>query len=686
MLSVSGLAQVYGVLCDTTSNLDCVKPCTGIQYQYHLQIPLLNYEWYINPVTAGHIVGSNTSRYVTVIWDETGPAKLCDLYGNECNFYMYVMVYEYPSPTVYGDSSVCNYSTKNYSTDGNKLDYNWSVIGGTILDQPPYGDNISVKWSSIEENGYVSINYSNESGCIGSATKTITIHQKPNVSIIGETTVCNKKYTYRANIVNPVGSYNYFWEETNGIFWSPPTNDTVVLGWDNSSDMGSVKVTVTDSYMCENTKQIPISILPSLPTTLTGNINPCIGTPTSYSTNNGQSEYVWITNNGTIQSGQGTDSVVIIWNTQGYQILSISYTSTSGCQISKDFPIMINNQPVATISGRDTAVFMSDVLYTTESNMNNYNWVVSGGGEILSGGLTNSIMVNWSEIGTGTVSVNYINPSGCVTNTFIKTVNISPSICMVTYDSILNKNKVIINPVTSGNYTSFNIYKLGTSSVDELIGNIPITETEFIDTSSIPYQTPYTYKISTIVEELESHKSPSHTTIWLHYEQNAGQVDLIWTPYKGFIFDSYHIYRKDDSGNWNQIGVVNNTNLVYTDLYAGTGTLSYYIEVIPQCNNSKSPSLTIKSNIQKIGTIGIFENNIKSLKVYPNPVSSVLNVDLKTGLNYIEIFDMNGKLLVTTQTSNDKFSINVSDYVVGLYLIKIKNINEIYLGKFNKIN
>jgi hypothetical protein len=45
--------------------------------------------------------------------------------------------------------------------------------------------------------------------------------------------------------------------------------------------------------------------------------------------------------------------------------------------------------------------------------MTGYTWTVSAGGTITSGATTNAITATWSTVGANTVTVNYINGSGC---------------------------------------------------------------------------------------------------------------------------------------------------------------------------------------------------------------------------------------------------------------------------------
>mgnify|MGYP001619592826 CR=1 FL=1 len=77
-------------------------------------------------------------------------------------------------------------------------------------------------------------------------------------------------------------------------------------------------------------------------------------------------------------------------------------------------------------------------------------------------------------------------------------------------------------------------------------------------------------------------------------------------------------------------------------------------------------------------TLSVNDNNTvpNSLKIYPNPVNSVLTIDNpNNGNTEAKVFDMTGRLIKTiTFYNNDKsISLNVSDLIKGNYIVKIGN-------------
>jgi len=83
-----------------------------------------------------------------------------------------------------------------------------------------------------------------------------------------------------------------------------------------------------------------------------------------------------------------------------------------------------------------------------------------------------------------------------------------------------------------------------------------------------------------------------------------------------------------------------------------------------------------------------------SIKVYPNPTSSLLSIHLpkvefETG-SIISIFDFSGRLILTkkfnpSDIENSIISLNVKDVPQGMYSCVIQSENKIFSTKFTKI-
>ena len=93
----------------------------------------------------------------------------------------------------------------------------------------------------------------------------------------------------------------------------------------------------------------------------------------------------------------------------------IKGTTSLGCSDIKPVKVKINPIPDPTIDGDANPCIGSTQIYKTESERSGYEWIVSGGGQIIAGGTAtdSTVTVTWNGGGNQTVSVNYSNGSNC---------------------------------------------------------------------------------------------------------------------------------------------------------------------------------------------------------------------------------------------------------------------------------
>ena len=83
------------------------------------------------------------------------------------------------------------------------------------------------------------------------------------------------------------------------------------------------------------------------------------------------------------------------------------------------------------------------------------------------------------------------------------------------------------------------------------------------------------------------------------------------------------------------------------------------------------------SEIVSIGnTCLVAENNhtsFNNIQIFPNPVNKIINITGLTVPAFVEVYDINGKLLISTIQEWQDSTINVEHLVNGFYIIKIHN-------------
>ncbi|MEQ9473069.1 MAG: hypothetical protein RIG88_20635, partial [Roseitalea porphyridii] len=130
------------------------------------------------------------------------------------------------------------------------------------------------------------------------------------------------------------GQSNYVWTVSSGgtiTAGGTGTDNSVTVTW-NTAGSRSVSVNYEDSNGCTASSATVSSVtVNALPTpTFTAEVTDvCAGTTGNvYTTQSGQSNYVWtVSSGGTITAGgTGTDnSVTVTWNTAGSRSVSVNY-------------------------------------------------------------------------------------------------------------------------------------------------------------------------------------------------------------------------------------------------------------------------------------------------------------------------------------------------------------------------
>ncbi len=117
--------------------------------------------------------------------------------------------------------------------------------------------------------------------------------------------------------------------------------------------------------------------------------------------------YSWTVTGGIIQSGQGTNSIVVRWGAGPLGTIVLSETVTlGGCSSSTPpFQVTITDIPHPEVAGNNSVCFGSTESYSTPLvSGHTYVWTVTGG-TYTTGPTNNIINVTWTIAGNGTVRV-----------------------------------------------------------------------------------------------------------------------------------------------------------------------------------------------------------------------------------------------------------------------------------------
>jgi hypothetical protein len=179
-----------------------------------------------------------------------------------------------------------------------------------------------------------------------------------------------------------------------------------------------------------------------------GNTTPSTYANSTYTCNsNAGSTYNWTVTNGVIVSGQGTNSVTILWGAEGVGSVTVAETTADGC-VGDEVIYDVNVQCVVSgnaITGPVGPEAFTNSTYTCNGAANStYNWTVTNG-VITSGQGTNTVNILWASTGLGNVSVVETTAEGCVGTTLSQDVVVVPT----NVEELSNAMILYPNPATT---------------------------------------------------------------------------------------------------------------------------------------------------------------------------------------------------------------------------------------------
>jgi len=154
-----------------------------------------------------------------------------------------------------------------------------------------------------------------------------------------------------------------------------------------------------------------------------------------------------------------------------YNLVSVQESSSTTCSQAQagNAVVTVNFLPVPIISGLNSICSGLSTVYSTAVGMNNYSWIVSAGGTVVGGGgaSNNTVTVLWNTAGAQTVSVNYIESTGCTAaspTVYNVTVKPRPQVTNAANSSMCSGGTTGIVPTASLPLTTFSWTATGSSS------------------------------------------------------------------------------------------------------------------------------------------------------------------------------------------------------------------------------
>ncbi|CAM4279381.1 T9SS type A sorting domain-containing protein [Flavobacterium terrigena] len=151
-----------------------------------------------------------------------------------------------------------------------------------------------------------------------------------------------------------------------------------------------------------------------------------------------------------------------------------------------------------------------------------------------------------------------------------------------------------------------------------------------------------------------------------------------------YVTNAHEIEKIDVNNPIGTLDYVGNQT-TYQDTFNGNPYLANFRDVV-LIGNTLYMTLEEQGRILKItnATLGTSNFSNESIKMYPNPTTSILNLDLSNEItvNEVKIIDITGKTVI--QQDQNFTQIDVEKLTTGLYIIEVYSESEKFTSKFIK--
>ena len=446
-------------------------------------------------------------------------------------------------------------------------------------------------------------------GCVSasSATTNVTVVSTPTANAGSSQTLTCSNPTLS---LNGSGVTSYTWTGPGIILGSNTANPVV-----NASGTYSL---IGNSGGCNSSNTATVSIAsntttPSL-TIAAPNNTICSGNSVTL-TASGANTYSWNT---------GPTSTTINVSPSITTIYNVSGTNTAnGCTSNLNKTITVNQTPTVSVSGG--AICPGNSFTFNPSGASTYTY---SGGQVVSPTVTTNYTV------TGTSSL------GCVSNAVVVTVTVAGTLTVTITGSNTVCNGNPIN-LTAGGATT---YTWNTGATTTTIAPTPSVNTTYSVIGASGSCS------NTSILSVTVNPTPTISAITNNTLLCVGQSATLTAS-------GASTYTFNPGGAGASI-VVSPT---ITSNYTITGTSAQ------GCNNISvfTQSVSTCSGLNQI------KNSISELNIYPNPFSIKITIASNDAKQIVQIFNVLGEIIFTSQIENEKLQIDLTQHSSGIYFVRM---------------
>ena len=536
--------------------------------------------------------------------------------GNSCEAMYSVTVASSTAPTVSASSAaaICPGGSTTVTATGGGT-YQW--FDGTT----PIGTGATITVTPSSTTQYdcmVSV-----AGCVVPTQTTVIVNPLPPAPVItagASTTICS------GTSVNLTSSY-----PTDNVWSTTETSSTITV-----STAGPVTVTHTDGNGCSNISVATTIVVNTAPVLSSGTVTE----PSSCGSSTGSIEVAGSGTGDVSWTGTATgnaNGVTLPYTITGLAAGSYNITIVDGNGCTSNILAQGLNDPnppaTPTISAGGAITFCDGGSVDLTSSYGSGNsWSTSE--------TTSTITVNTSQ----TISVTHTDGSGCSSTSAptVITVNANPATPTITAGGALTFCDGGSVDLTSSQ---------GSGNVWSTTGTTQTITVSTSESVTVVYTDGNGCSATSAATDVVVNPLPTITVIAMaDVCDYTAPVTLSGATPAG--------------GTYSGPGV---TGTTFDPASAGLGThtITYSYTDANGCANTGTTDVVVDA------CLSIDEQNNIGLKIFPNPTTNELNIELNGDFNY-EIVDARGRH-ITTGSSTESVVINTTNYETGVYFVTISN-------------
>ena len=125
----------------------------------------------------------------------------------------------------------------------------------------------------------------------------------------------------------------------------------------------------------------------------------------------------------------------------------------------------------------------------------------------------------------------------------------------------------------------------------------------------------------------------------------------------------YNVYYSLDGGSFDLVEFTTNTTFTHVD--PGYGEHCYYVTAVYDSGESDPTDTECET------LVGIEDNLLADLQIYPNPASSVVNIKSESNILNVMVYNFAGQVVANEQVSANVYTVNVENFNPGVYFFQI---------------